>query len=123
MQTSPAMLSCSQVCFTPARSSVSISYAIGHSDGCRKAALISGTENRAPLVQDARGVFVRERDVADGVVKPLITFEETYAVVTELTRCLDNSANHSVQAGAISTAGQDTDTLLRHIYSLSDKNV
>src|SRR5262249_55055131 len=77
-------------------------------------ALVGRTKNRAALVQDAGCVLRRQCEVLHRVVKTLISFKESDALVAQSPTRLRRAANHRVEARAIAAASENSDSFLVH---------
>ena len=77
-----------------------------------EAALVRRAEDRAALAENAGGVLVVERHVADGIDQPFVALEKADDFVAVRVGALHDAANDGVQAGAIAAGGENPDPFL-----------
>src|SRR5215208_4172574 len=80
----------------------------------RKPALIRRAKNRAALVQNAGRVLRRQRDVLHRIVQPLISLQESDALITQSPARLRRAADDRIQTRTIPAAGENAYSLLIH---------
>ena len=85
---------------------------VGNADRRGKPALVGRAEDCTALVENARGVFRGECDVAHRIIEALVALEKSHAIVSQLPRGFHRAANYGVESRTIAAAGENSDTLL-----------